>query len=183
MTELEKMINGEIYNPRDIKLIYLRDKASRIIHKYNHSCFHEYKVRNKNMKKLLHTSGNFWIKPPFYCDYGFNIFLGKEVMINYNCTFLDVCPIHIGDHTLIGPNTGIYTACHAIDPNDRLAEKEFGKEIHIGKNVWIGGNCTILPGIKIGDNSIIGAGSVVTKDIPEKVIAVGNPCHVIKKIN
>lgn len=182
MSELNKMIRGQLYNPKDLKLIYLRDKATRLLYKYNHSCFHEYDMKNKWLKKLLNTKGNFWIKPPFYCDYGFNITIGKEVMINYNCTLLDVCPIIIGDYTLIGPNTGIYTATHPIDPKARL-KKEFGKPITIGKHVWIGGSCVILPGVTIGDNSVIGAGSTVVHDIPSNVVAVGNPCKVIKEIN
>ena len=103
-------------------------------------------------------------------------------MLNYNCTLLDVCKIEIGDNTLIGPNTGIYTACHPIDYDKRLEGKEFGKPISIGKNVWIGGSCIILPGVHIGDNSVIGAGSVVTKDIPSNVVAVGNPCKIIKEL-
>ena len=103
-------------------------------------------------------------------------------MINYNCTFLDVCPIEIGDQTLIGPHTGLYTACHALDPQERLDEKEYGRPIIIGRNVWVGGHCVILAGVTIGDNSVIGAGSVVTKDVPENVIAYGNPCRVIKPL-
>ena len=182
MTELEKRICGDIYDPRNLKIVYLRDRASRMIYKYNKRCFHEYQMRHRILKKLLNTKGNFWIKPPFFCDFGFNITIGNEVFINYNCTLLDVCPITIGDHTLIGPNTSIYTACHGIHPDDRLIEREFGKPIHVGNHVWIGGNCTILPGVSIGDGSVIGAGSVVTKSIPSGVVAVGNPCKVIRKI-
>lgn len=183
MSELEKMIHGKPYNSYDLKLIYLRDKASRLLYKYNKKCFHEYNMKNKILKKLLNTKGKFWIKPPFHCDYGFNITIGKEVFINYNCTLLDVCPITIGDRTLIGPNTGIYTATHPVDPNERLKDLEYGQPITIGKNVWIGGSCVILPGVTIGDNSVIGAGSVVTHDIPSNVVAVGNPCKVIKEID
>lgn len=93
-----------------------------------------------------HTSFNFWIKPPFYCDYGYNIYIDKNVMFNYACVILDVCPVRIGEHTMIGPNTHIYTSCHSLDSNERLLDVEFGKPVTIGKNVWIGGNCTILPG-------------------------------------
>ena len=180
MTEKEKMINGFIYNPVSPQLVLDRDKASRILTKYNKKVFHEVNMRNRMIKKLMNTSGYFWIKPPFFCDYGYNIYLGKEVMVNFNCVFLDVCPIIIGDYTLIGPNTQIYTACHSLDYKERQENKEFGKPVRIGDHVWIGGNVTILPGVSIGDNSIIGAGSVVTKDIPANVIAVGNPCKVIK---
>ena len=180
MTEKEKMINGFIYNPVSPQLVLDRDKASRILTKYNKKVFHEVNMRNRMIKKLMNTSGYFWIKPPFFCDYGYNIYLGKEVMGNFNCVFLDVCPIIIGDYTLIGPNTQIYTACHSLDYKERQENKEFGKPVRIGDHVWIGGNVTILPGVSIGDHSIIGAGSVVTKDIPANVIAVGNPCKVIK---
>ena len=180
MTEKEKMIDGFIYNPVSPQLVLDRDKASRILTKYNKKVFHEVNMRNRMIKKLMNTSGYFWIKPPFFCDYGYNIYLGKEVMVNFNCVFLDVCPIIIGDYTLIGPNTQIYTACHSLDYKERQENKEFGKPVRIGDHVWIGGNVTILPGVSIGDHSIIGAGSVVTKDIPANVIAVGNPCKVIK---
>ena len=181
MNEKEKMIQGLIYNPVSPQLILDRDKASRICHRYNKRTFHEVNMRNRTMKKFLHTKGNFWIKPPFYCDYGYNIFIGKDVMVHYNCVFLDVCPIHIGDHTLIGPNSQLYTACHSLDAQERKENKEFGKPIHIGSNVWIGGGVIILPGITIGDNVIIAAGSVVTKDIPSNTIAGGNPCTIIRE--
>ena len=105
----------------------------------------------------------------------------ENVMLNYGCVILDVCPVKIGEHTLIGPNTHIYTACHSLVPDERISDIEFGKPVTIGKNVWIGGNCTILPGVTIGDNSVIGAGSVVTKDIPNNSIAVGNPAKVKSK--
>lgn len=182
MTELEKMQKGKLYNSMDLTLVRLRDKANKALTRYNKGYFSERWNHNRILKKLLHTNGNFLIKPPFYCDYGFNITLGKDVMMNYGCTLLDTCSITIGDHTLIGPETGIYTACHPIDPFIRLENQEYGKPITIGKNVWIGGHCVILPGVTIGDNSVIGAGSVVTKDIPSNVVAVGNPCKVIKNI-
>lgn len=182
MKEKEKMIQGEVYNPIDIRLVLERNYATKVCRKYNKASFHEWNLKNKKLRKLLHTTGNFIVKPPFYCDYGYNIFLGENVMINYGCTLLDVCSIRIGDHTLIGPNTQIYTACHAIDPQVREKDIEFGKPVTIGKNVWIGGGAIILPGVSIGDHSVIGAGSVVTKDIPANVVAVGNPCRVIKSM-
>lgn len=182
MTEKEKMIKGLVYNPISPQLVFDRDRASRILFKYNHKAFHEIDMRNRLMKKLINTSGNFWIKPPFYCDYGYNIQIGNDVMINFNCVFLDVCPITIGHHTLIGPNTQIYTACHSLDYKERQENKEYGKPVHIGNHVWIGGSVVILAGITIGDHAVIGAGSVVTKDIPANTISIGNPCSVIRHI-
>lgn len=181
MTEKEKMIQGDVYNPADPRLVLERYRANRICVKYNRKALNEVDMRNRRMRKLLKTTGNFWIKPPFYCDYGYNITLGRNVMLNYGCTILDVCPVSIGDHTLIGPNTQIYTACHPTDSKERAQDIEFGKPVTIGKNVWIGGGCIILPGVTIGDHAVIGAGSVVTKDIPEYSIAAGNPCRMIRK--
>lgn len=183
MSEKKKMISGEPYNPTNPQLVLERDRANRICTRYNKKPFHEINMRNKTMRKLLNTSGNFWVKPPFYCDYGYNITLGKDVMLNYGCVLLDVCPIIIKDKTLIGPHVQIYTACHAIDPKERLAGIEYGKPVTIGSNVWIGGGSIICPGVEIGDNTVIGAGSVVTKNIPANVMACGNPCVVKKKLN
>ena len=180
-TEKEKMISGEKYNPANPKLVFERAWANRICNKYNKRNFNEINMRSRLMRKLINTSGIFWIKPPFFCDYGYNIFIEKNVMLNYGCVILDVCPVKIGEHTLIGPNTHIYTACHSLVPDERISDIEFGKPVTIGKNVWIGGNCTILPGVTIGDNSVIGAGSVVTKDIPNNSVAVGNPAKVKSK--
>lgn len=183
MTEKEKMLQGLPYHASDMTLVLERYKANRLCMKYNKKALFEGNMRSPLLKKLLHTEGNFWIKPPFFCDYGYNIYLGKEVMMNYGCVLLDVCKITIGENTLIGPHVQIYTACHAIDSKERKEGIEYGKPVTIGQNVWIGGNATILPGVSIGDNSIIGAGSVVTKDIPANVIACGNPCKVIRSIS
>lgn len=183
MSEKAKMIHGEPYNPIDPMLVLERDRASRICARYNRKTYHEYIMRNRLMRKLINTNGNFWVKPPFYCDYGYNITLGQDVMINYGCVFLDVCPIVIKDKTLIGPNVQIYTACHATDPKQRLAGVEFGKSVTIGSNVWIGGGSVICPGVEIGDNTVIGAGSVVVKSIPANVMACGNPCVVKKSLS
>ena len=181
-SEKEKMIGGGIYRPTHPKLVLERARANRICTKYNKKSFNEIDMRSRLMRKLVHTTGNFWIKPPFYCDYGYNIYLGSNVMLNYGCVILDVSFVRIGDDTLIGPNTHIYTACHSMDAGERKKNIEFGKPVTIGKNVWIGGNCCILPGVTIGDNTVIGAGSIVTKDIPNNVMAAGNPARVIKKL-
>ena len=183
MNEKEKMIAGMNYNPLDPQLILLRDRASRLCHRYNKKTFHEVNLRSRLLRKLLRTEGNFWVKPPFYCDYGFNITLGNDVMLNYGCVLLDVCPITIGDKTLIGPNVQLLTACHSLDPKLREQDVEFGKPITIGRNVWIGGGAIVCPGVTIRDNTVIGAGSVVTKSMPANVIAYGNPCRVQRRID
>ena len=134
------------------------------------------------VKELFGKSDGAWVNPPFYCDYGFNIEVGRNFCANYNCTILDVAKVRIGDNCQIAPNVAIYTAGHPIHPATRNTLYEYGIEINIGDNVWIGGNTVICPGVRIGDNVVIGAGSVVTKDIPDWCIAGGNPCKVIRKI-
>lgn len=123
-----------------------------------------------------------WIEPPFYCDYGSNIFLGEKVYFNFNCTILDPCKVTIGDRCLFGPNVQICTATHPLDSGERKNGLEAGKEIEIGDDVWVGGGAIILPGVKIGSGSVIGAGSVVTKDVPEGLLAAGNPCRILKTL-
>jgi len=181
-SEKQKMLLGEYYNAQDGELVRERDYVSSILCNYNASPFSEQDIQHKTIKHLLNTSGNYIVKPPFHCDYGYNITLGNNVFINYNCIFLDVVQIIIEDHVLIGPNTQIYTACHPIHPQQRLSGLEFGKRVTIKKNAWIGGSCVILPGVSIGENTIIGAGSVVSKSIPDNVVAYGNPCKIIKSI-
>ena len=121
------------------------------------------------------------MQPPFYCDYGSNIHLGQRVFFNFNCVVLDVCPVRIGDFTLFGPSVQIYTATHPLDATLRRTQ-EYGKPVTIGSDVWVGGAAVICPGVTIGARSVIGAGSVVTRDIPEEVFAAGNPCRVIRGI-
>lgn len=134
------------------------------------------------VKKLLGKSHKAFINPPFYCDYGFHIEVGENFFANYNCTIIDVAKVKIGDNCQLAPNVSIYTAGHPVHPDSRNSLYEYGIGVTIGDNVWIGGNTVILPGVHIGSNTVIGAGSVVTKDIPDWVIAAGNPCKVIRKI-
>ncbi len=182
-SEKEKMLAGELYNALDPQLIRERINARRLIRQYNLSTETEMKKRNFILKELLgkYSSGVF-IEPNFQCDYGYNIFLGKEVFINFGCVFLDVNPITIGDYTMLGPYVQIYTATHPLDAEKRSEGPESGKPVTIGNKCWIGGGTIINPGVKIGDNTTIGAGSVVTKDIPPSVFAAGNPCMVIKNL-
>ena len=134
------------------------------------------------VKELFGTSDGAFVNPPFFCDYGSHIHVGKNFFANYNCTIIDVAPVVIGDNCQMAPNVAIYTAGHPVHPATRNTAYEYGIGVTIGHNVWIGGNSVILPGVHIGDNTVIGAGSVVTKDIPAWCVAAGNPCKVIRKI-
>ncbi len=183
MTEKEKMISGENYNALDLELRELRSTAKMLTYEYNNTRPDEDEKRIEILKKLLGScTDTTFIEPNFKCDYGFNIHVSGLLVMNYNCVLLDVCKISIGNNVFVGPNTCITTASHPIIPEERL-EASFGKPVTIGNDVWIGANCTILPGVTIGDGSVIGAGSVVTKDIPERVVAVGNPCRVLRSIS
>ena len=175
---------------RDAGLAYLSDESvmkeqqvcRRKLQKLNFMDRSDFNEIEKVVKDLLGKSENAFINPPFYCDYGTHIEVGKNFYANYNCTILDVAKVKIGDNCQMAPNVAIYTAGHPIHPYSRNSLYEYGKEITIGDNVWIGGNTIVCPGVHIGDNVVIGAGSVVTKDIPSWSVAVGNPCRVIRKI-
>ncbi|MBR5479438.1 MAG: sugar O-acetyltransferase [Clostridia bacterium] len=142
----------------------------------------EYDKINLAMKDVIPNSEKLFIVPPFYCEFGTRIKLGNNFYANYNCVILDVAPVTIGENCMFGPNVSIYTAGHPVHPKTRNTGYEYGKPITIGDNCWIGGSVTITPGVTIGDNVVIGAGSVVTRDIPDNVVAVGNPCRVIREI-
>lgn len=185
-TEKEKMLAGEVYNCADIELLNRWHIAKRLQKEYNDT-LSENKERLSNiLDELIGSKGeNVWISAPFFVDYGENIHIGNNVEINMNCVFLDCNKITIGDFSGIGPGVHIYTVFHSTNPIERLPENStFWKSqtapVHIGKNVWIGGNSTILAGVSIGDETTIGAGSVVTQDIPPRCIAVGNPCRIIR---
>ena len=150
-SQKELMIAGKLYDPMDPELVRERLNARRLTRLYNATKESEFKERNKLLRKLLQTDHPPFIEPPFYCDYGYNINVGKKVFFNFNCVILDVCPVHIGENTLFGPNVQIYTATHPLEASARILGKEFGKPISIGKNCWIGGSVVINPGISIGD--------------------------------
>ncbi|WP_028987073.1 sugar O-acetyltransferase [Thermicanus aegyptius] len=181
-SEKEKMLAGQFYYAGDEELVKEREYARNLLFEFNHTRPSEKEKRMEILKQLIIAKGSFYIEAPFYCDYGYNIIVGDNFYANFGCTILDVNKVTIGDHVLLGPNVQIYTATHPIDPVERLTGKEFSKPIFIGNNVWIGGGTIICPGVKIGDHVTIGAGSVVTKDIPDHVVAVGNPCKVIREI-
>lgn len=183
MSEKEKMISGQWYSPEDDFLKNDRKKVKALCQRYN-LLFPEQTYEKRNLlSEILADAGNeSVVEPCFFCDYGYNIFFNGFVYVNHNSVFLDCAKIEIGDNTYIGPNCGFYTAIHPIEASERVRGLECAKPIKIGEKVWIGGNVTVLPGVTIGDRAVIGAGSVVTKDIPSDVVAVGNPCRVVKNI-
>lgn len=183
MTEWERLQNGMIYNDFDKDLFDRRVAAKKLFRAYNKTDDEEAALRHQIMQQLFQKVGeNVWIEPDFKCEFGKNITIENDIYINFGCVILDCAKVTIGSHTLLGPNVGLYAANHATDANERINGGCYGKPIHIGKNVWLGGDVKVLPGVSIGDNTIIGTGSIVTKDIPANVIAVGNPCKVIKEI-
>lgn len=183
VTEKEKMLSGYFYNYQDAALEKDRMRTAHIVAAYNRTGNREKGKRKRLLKKLLGQIGeNCTIELPFHCDYGYNLFIGKNFYSNINFTVLDCALVQIGDDVLIGPNVGFYCPNHALDPEKRASSMERSLPIRIGNKVWIGGNTVILGNVAIGDNTVIGAGSVVTKDIPAGVIAFGNPCRVYRKI-
>lgn len=180
--EKVKMLNEKLYDPDDPLLSHDRRVAKSLEQVFNNLDTRD-PLYLQALKQALGTfPEDAWIEAPFRIDYGYNIHLGANVYINANCTFLDPAPIHIGANTKIGPDTKLYTPLHPLLADERNSGLEYAEGINIGKNVWIAGNVTILPGVSIGDNSVIGAGSIVTKDIPSNVLAVGNPCKVLREI-
>ena len=175
---------------RDREMAYISDESGmeeqkvcrRILQRLNTVDRSDFDEIGKIVKELLGKSDGAFINPPFYCDYGSHIEVGKNFFANYNCTIIDVAKVKIGDNCQMAPNVAIYTAGHPLHPVSRNSMYEYGISVTIGDNVWIGGNTVIMPGVHIGSNTVIGAGSVVTKDIPDWVVAVGNPCRVIKQI-
>lgn len=176
------MLAGKHYDSTDPELEAEKNIAKMIWSEYNKTKPYEAEKKRYLLNTLFRDKTDVNIDPPFRCEYGSNIKFGKNCFINYNCTILDICKVEFGDHVLIAPNVSIYGAFHDIEPNKRFLGNEIGAPIKIGNNVWIGGNAVICPGVTIGDNSVIGAGSVVVKDIPANSVAVGNPAKVIRKI-
>ena len=166
----------------DAEVFEEQKRTRRLNQALNQVDWSDFEAIKKIAKELLGKSEDVFIYPPFYCDYGTNIQVGKNFFANYNCTILDVAKVVIGDNCQLAPNESIYTAGHPLHPDTRNTAYEYGIAVTIGDNVWVGGNTVICPGVHIGSNTVIGAGSVVTKDIPDWVVAAGNPCRVIRKI-
>ncbi|OED59722.1 sugar O-acetyltransferase [Acholeplasma laidlawii] len=183
MGQLKRMLSGELYMAEGEELGKIRDNMLDKLYQYNHAHYNNHKLRDELIKEILGGyKDKLKITPPVYFDYGKHTFVGKNFYANFDCIFLDVNTITIGDNVMFGPRVGLYTAGHPIDKDVRITGLEYGLPITIGNNIWIGGNVVVMPGVHIGDNTIIGSGSVVTKDIPSDVIAAGNPCKVIRNI-
>jgi maltose O-acetyltransferase len=181
-TEKEKMLAGELYDPLDPVLVAERNRARDLLLLLNQTREEETEKRRGLIRELFSYESDVWLQPPFSCDYGTNIRLGSGVFFNFNCVVLDVASVAIGDRTLFGPAVQIYAASHPLLAEDRRSGLELGKPVSIGRDVWVGGGAIICPGVTIGDAAVIGAGSVVTHDIPPRVLAAGNPCKVIREL-
>jgi maltose O-acetyltransferase len=176
------MLAGGLYDPLDPELVRARDRARDLCQNLNATRETQQEVRRGILRELFGAGGeDVWMQPPFFCDYGSNILLGKKCFFNFNCVVLDVCQVKIGDYTLFGPAVQIYTASHPLNAELRR-KQEFGKPVVIGSDVWIGGGSIICPGVTIGSRCVVGAGSVITRDIPEGVFAAGNPCRSIRQL-
>lgn len=184
MTEMEKMLAGQLYDPNDPVLVGARWQARALTKALNSSDEEQLEERARILSELLGSLGDGTvIQPPFYCDYGFNIHLGRSVFFNFNCVVLDTARVDIGDYVQIGPNVQIYSPVHPMNAEERRTYLESAKPVTIGADVWIGGSAVIFPGVTIGERAVIGAGSIVTRDVPAGVFAAGNPCRVIREID
>jgi len=184
VTEWSKMISGQLYNPEDPELKAKRGRCRELCHQANQIPPLQSSAREAVLYKILGRPGrHFTIEPDFWCDYGENITFGDHFYANFNCVILDCAPISFVDHILIAPICGFYSASHPTDMQTRLTGLEYAKPITVGSHVWFGGNVTVLPGVTIGSNVVIGAGSVVIRDIPDNVVAVGNPCRPVKALD
>jgi maltose O-acetyltransferase len=182
-TEREKMLRGELYNGFDPGLVAARTRAKVALREFNSFHDEDNDGRLRILRGLLAAMGEgVWVEPPFFCDYGDNIRLGDRVYFNTNCVLLDTAEVTIGNDVMFGPNVQVYTASHPLDHTVRRAGLELARPIVIGDDVWIGGSAILCPGVRIGARSVIGAGSVVTRDVPEGMLAAGNPCRVIRTL-
>ncbi|HSE57354.1 MAG TPA: sugar O-acetyltransferase [Nitrospiraceae bacterium] len=183
-TEKVKMLAGELYRSADPELVADIRRAQRLLARYNATSEEEADERTALLRELLGACGDgAVIKPVFACDYGSNIRLGRKTFINYHCVFLDCAPIEIGDHVQIGPAVQLYTAEHPLEADLRRSGLEYARPIRIGNDAWIGGRAIILAGVTIGDGSVIGAGSVVVRDVPPACIVVGNPARIVRTLD
>ena len=176
------MLAGELYDPLDPLLCRERLQARDLCQELNASGESETARRATLLRELLGYETDVWLQPPFFCDYGTNLHLGRKVFFNFNCVVLDVMPARIGDYTLFGPAVQIHTATHPLNAEQRRAGLEFARPVELGSDVWVGGGAITCPGVRIGSRSVIGSGSVVTRNIRDDVVAVGNPCRVLRPV-
>lgn len=182
-TEKTKMLAGELYRSADPELVADTRRAQRVLTRYNATSDEETGERATILRELLGSFGDgAVIRPLFACDYGYNIRLGRNAFINFNCVFLDCAPIEIGDNLQMGPAAQLYTAAHPLETDVRRSGLEYARPIRIGNDVWIGGGAIILPGVTIGDRSVIGAGSVVVRDVPAAKVVAGNPARILRDL-
>ncbi len=183
-TEKQRMLAGQLYWPADPELVAERRRARRLLHDFNRTGPDDLDRRRMILTDLFGRIGpRMEVEPPFYCDYGYNIVAGSNLYMNFGCVILDCAPVEIGDDVLFGPYAQIYAAYHPVEPNIRRTGRELAKPVRIGSNVWIGGGAIICQGVTIGDGSTIGAGTVVTRDIPSRVVAAGNPCRIVRELD
>jgi maltose O-acetyltransferase len=183
MTEHEKMLAGELYDALDVALVQARDRARDLCQVLNDTREADRDLRRDLLKKIFGRGGDtVWLQPPFFCDYGSNIELGERVYFNFNCIVLDVCKVIIGDYSQIGSGVQILTPLHPLNAELRR-KQEYGAPVTMGSDVWVGSGAIILPGVNIGSRTVVGAGSVVSRSLPANVLALGNPCRVIREID
>ncbi|MDD1781351.1 sugar O-acetyltransferase [Enterovibrio sp. ZSDZ35] len=183
ITEKQKMLSGELYRASDAELVADKIHCREAMRRFNQSLPDSPEWTQAKLDLLPNAHESVYIEPPFYCDYGIHTYIGESVFMNFNCTILDVAPVTIGDRVMMASNVQLLTATHPLDVQRRVRELvEYGLPITIGNNVWLGGGVIVLPGVTIGENSVIGAGSVVTKDVPANVIAVGNPAKILRAL-
>lgn len=177
------MLAGQLYQAGDPELVAERLKARKLVKTFNDSDPEDTEFRVSQIRKIFGKAGkNLWVEPPFYCDYGYNIEVGDDVFFNFNCVVLDVVKVTLGDRVFVAPNVQFYPATHPLDPVQRGEMWEYGKQITIGNDVWIGGSAVICPGVSIADRTVVGAGAVVTKSFPADVLIGGNPAKIIKHL-
>lgn len=182
-TEKQKMLSGELYRANDSELVADKKRCRDAMHRFNQSVPETEQWKTALQDLLPNAHDSLYVEPPFYCDYGLHVSIGENVFMNFNCTILDVAPVTIGHRVMMANNVQLLTATHPLDVQRRVHDLvEYGLPITIGDNVWLGGSVIVLPGVTVGKNSIVGAGSVVTKDVPENVIVAGNPARIVRAL-
>jgi maltose O-acetyltransferase len=183
-SEKEKMLTGELYDASDPELVEERNQARELIRRFNETTEADEERRQSLLSELFgEIGGDIFVEPPFRCDYGYNINVGDGFYANFDCVFLDVCPIEIGENCFLGPGVHIYTATHPVDAAERIKGPEYGQPISIGDNVWIGGRAVINPDVTIGDDVVVASGAVVTDDVPDNVVVGGNPATIVRELD